>query len=212
MIIGTVEKYSALKEACNLAKQQLSIVTIKTEKNDICPVGSIDFFEIINLNGIDFKTLRKHHIDPDDISVLPFSSGTTGLPKGVMLTHNNIVANCEMVNAKLPNESIAIETTNNFQDVLPGILPFFHIYGLTCCLLSKLALGCKIVTLPKFLPELFLNTLAEHKATVIFLAPPVIIFMGNHDKVTNKHVDNIRIVMSGAAPLGQLDAERFKAK
>lgn len=65
------------------------------------------------------------------------------------------------------------QTNSNFQDVLPCVLPFFHIYGLTLTLLSKIVLGCKLVTLPKFAPDTFLNSLDEHKATVLHLVPPM---------------------------------------
>lgn len=58
-----------------------------------------------------------------------------------------------MLDAKLPDKRLMLPTTNDFQDVLPSVLPFFHIYGLTVSLISKLALGCKIVSLPKFEPE-----------------------------------------------------------
>jgi len=61
----------------------------------------------------------------------------------------------------------------DFQDVVPCVLPFFHIYGLTCILLCKLAHGCKLITLPKFAPDTYLNVLEKHKASVLFLVPPI---------------------------------------
>lgn len=70
-----------------------------------------------------------------------------------MLTHLNITTNCEMLDAKLPDKRLMLPTTNDFQDVLPSVLPFFHIYGMVVSLVSKLALGCKVVSLPKFEPE-----------------------------------------------------------
>lgn len=141
---------------------------------------------------------------------MPFSSGTTGLPKGVMLTHNNIAANCEMINVKLPRERLIQPTTADFQDSLPSVLPFFHIYGFTVSLIDKLALGCKIVTLPKFEPESFLSSLIEHQATYLNLVPPLVLFLANDKRSTERHFDYVRTVMSGAAPIGALDAQRFK--
>lgn len=78
--------------------------------------------------------------------------------------------------------NFTLPTTSTFQDVLPCVLPFFHIYGLTITLLSKIALGCKLVTLPKFTPDTFLNSLAEHKATVLHLVPPIGEFHTNYLK------------------------------
>jgi len=79
-------------------------------------------------------------------------------------------------------------------------------------LVSKLALGCKIVSLPKFEPEGFLTTLAEHKATYLTLVPPIVLFLANSDKTTKHHLEHVRTIMSGAAPLGASDIERFQKK
>lgn len=149
---------------------------------------------------------------PDDICTLPFSSGTTGLPKGVMLTHANITANCEMLNSKLPLQRLTLPTTKDFQDVMIGVLPFFHIYGFTCLLISRLALGCKVVTLPKFHPETFVTALAEHKSGYLNLVPPLIMFLTNDERVNTNHLASVRTVLNGAAPIGQSDVERLKIK
>lgn len=100
-------------------------------------------------------------------------SGTTGLSKGVKLSHKNIVSNSVMINSDTGNGSISKPAIGDNQDVLPCVLPFFHIYGLTCTLLSKLAHGCKIIALPKFTPESYLNALDKHQATVLYLVPPI---------------------------------------
>lgn len=78
-----------------------------------------------------------------------------------------------MINSDTGNGSISKPAFGDRQDVLPCVLPFFHIYGLTCTLLSKLAHGCKIVALPKFTPESYLNALEKHQATVLYLVPPI---------------------------------------
>lgn len=127
-----------------------------------------------------------------------------------MLTHLNLTSNCEMLNAKLPERRTAEETTNDFQEVLPSVLPFYHIYGFTFSVLSKLSLGCKVVTLPKFEPLTFLNSLIEHKATILAIVPPIMLFLGGSDKVTKKHLSHVRTVICAGAPLGASDAERFK--
>lgn len=129
-----------------------------------------------------------------------------------MLTHLNVISNCEMIDAKIPEKRLMLPTTNDFQDVLPSVLPFFHIYGLVVSLISKLSLGCKIVSLPKFEPSGFLTTLVEHKATFLNLVPPIVLFLANNDKATKRHLEHVRTIMSGAAPLGASDVERFKIK
>lgn len=122
---------------------------------------------------VDFSALKPHTRHPDDLVFLPYSSGTTGLPKGVMLSHNNIAVNCEQLNVKLGESPLVKETTADFQEVSLSVLPFFHIYGLTVLMIAKLALGTKIVTLPSFKPKTFLNATRDYKATMLHLVPPI---------------------------------------
>lgn len=78
-----------------------------------------------------------------------------------------------MLLAKTAPTPLVLPTTDTNQDVLPCVLPFFHIYGLTVTLLSKLAQGCKLVTLPKFAPDTFLNSVIGYKGSVLHLVPPI---------------------------------------
>uniref|UniRef100_A0A1B0D2R2 Uncharacterized protein n=1 Tax=Phlebotomus papatasi TaxID=29031 RepID=A0A1B0D2R2_PHLPP len=211
-VVTTVDRFDALKEACALTKRSIRIATVRHKATEALPEGAIDFAELVNPHGVDFSALRRPNVSIEDIAFLPYSSGTTGLPKGVQLTHRNITSNCEMLKAKSGDVCIVEPTTDNFQDVLPCVLPFFHIYGLTVTLLSKLQFGCKIVTLPRFHPDSFLNVMAKHKGTVLHLVPPIIIILGHHDKLQSRHTESIRVVMSGAAPMGTPDAERFTAR
>ena len=102
-------------------------------------------------------------IDPAaDLAVLPYSSGTTGLPKGVMLTHRNLVANLCQVQAAFPIEP---------DDTLIGVLPFFHIYGMTVIMNQGLRAGATIVTMPRFDLEQFLDLLESHGVTARLRGP-----------------------------------------
>lgn len=172
-VVTTVDRFDALKEACALTKRSIRIATVRHKATEALPEGAIDFAELINPHGVDFSALRRPNVSIEDIAFLPYSSGTTGLPKGVQLTHRNITSNCEMLKAKSGDVCIVEPTTDNFQDVLPCVLPFFHIYGLTVTLLSKMQFGCKIVTLPRFHPDSFLNVMAKHRGTVLHLVPPI---------------------------------------
>lgn len=90
-----------------------------------------------------------------------------------MLSHNNIVVNCEQFHVPLPDTPLIPETTTNYQAVCPAVLPFFHIYGFTVCLMSKLKLRTKIISLPKFNPETFMKAVIVDKGSILHLVPPI---------------------------------------
>jgi acyl-CoA synthetase (AMP-forming)/AMP-acid ligase II len=134
-------------------------------------------------------------VGPEDLAVLPYSSGTTGLMKGVMLTHRNLVANIEQAWSSMP---IADD------DVLIGLMPFFHIYGQTVVLNLGLAKGATIVTMPRFDLDQFLELSEKHGATWLHIAPPIVLALATAPQVEGRDFSKVKLVISGAAPL---DAE-----
>ncbi|KAI0235160.1 4-coumarate--CoA ligase 2 [Lamellibrachia satsuma] len=132
----------------------------------------------------------------EDLVALPFSSGTTGLPKGVMLTHYNLVANVDQTRADDVLGYVAGE------DVLMGILPWFHIYGQTVVALACLKAGASVVSMPKFLPELFLKVIKDYKITFLPIVPPIMLFLAKHPMVNKDHFPSVHTVTTAAAPCG----------
>jgi acyl-CoA synthetase (AMP-forming)/AMP-acid ligase II len=136
--------------------------------------------------------------DPDDLVALPYSSGTTGLPKGVMLSHRNLVANVLQSSAQQPI------TTD---DTLIGVLPFFHIYGLNVVMNAVLRNGATLVTMPRFDLEDYLELVQEHRATKAHLVPPIVLALAKSPLVDRYDLSSLQLVNSGAAPLSAELAE-----
>ncbi|MDX2969097.1 AMP-binding protein [Kribbella solani] len=132
-------------------------------------------------------------IDPaSDVAVLPYSSGTTGAAKGVMLTHRNIATNISQAEVMIqiaPGERVI------------AILPFFHIYGLSVLMNLPLRLGVTVVVLPKFDLQQFLTTLDQQRITRAFVAPPVVLALAKHPLVDGYDLSHLKYVTSAAAPL-----------
>jgi len=135
-------------------------------------------------------------IDPaSDVVALPYSSGTTGLQKGVMLTHRNLVANLAQTEAAFAGGLVA-------DDVVLGILPFFHIYGLVVVMNLSLRIGASVVTMPRFELNDFLALMESHRISVAYLVPPIVLALAKHPAVDEHDLSHLRWIMSGAAPLG----------
>ena len=157
----------------------------------------------------DGVTVDPAPIDPaQDLAVLPYSSGTTGVSKGVMLTHRNLVANLAQLEAMAPHVAVPVDG----DDVVLGLLPFFHIYGMTVIMCYSLLKGATIVTMPRFDLEQFLGLIQSHEVSYINVVPPIVQALAKHPVVDSFDLGSLRGVMSGAAPLGgdvaRLAAER----
>lgn len=131
------------------------------------------------------------------------------MPKGVMLSHSNLLSNCEAMETNLPYERIIIPTIGDYQAVIPSFLPFYHGYGLIVLLLSKLAIGAKIVSIPKYDVNEVLRIIKDMKATFLPLVPPVLIQLANYEGAKPEHFRTIQTVMSAASNIAHADVERF---
>lgn len=129
----------------------------------------------------------------NDVVVLPYSSGTTGQPKGVMLTHRNLVAN---VTQSAAVAGIAPD------DKAIAFLPFFHIYGMTVLMNLFLNQRATIITMPRFDLELYLRLIQDHRATRLYIVPPVALALAKHPMVEDFDVSSVKQIFSGAAPMG----------
>jgi len=134
-------------------------------------------------------------IDPgEDVAVLQYTGGTTGLPKGAMLTHANIYAN-------------TVQCTDWFtgarmgEERMLGVLPFFHVFAMTAVMNLSIRLGAEIVMLPRFELDAVMETIASKKPTLFPAVPTIYTAILNHPKRAQYDLSSIRMCISGGAPL-----------
>ena len=153
--------------------------------------GATPFAALLESEGV----VPEIEINPrEDIVALPYSSGTTGVAKGVMLTHYNMVANlCQLEKIDRISE----------QDTLIAVLPFFHIYGMNVIMNTGLFKGAAIVIMPRFELEQFLNVLQTYGVTRAHLVPPIMLALTKQPIVDQYDLSKLKLIMSGAAPLGE---------
>lgn len=170
--------------------------------------GKPNFLDIIEDKNIPFINVPEYA--EEDMCVLLYSSGTTGPPKGAIFKHG--IVSCHIPMMLHPQICPNYLATDENQDVVVGLMPFFHAYGLYAILLSNLLLGSKIVTLPKFLPESFIATHKKHKVGVWHLVPTILQFLVAHPLVTSDDLASMRIANCSAAPCPADGAHALKNK
>ncbi|WP_019242848.1 MULTISPECIES: long-chain-fatty-acid--CoA ligase [Bacillus] len=139
----------------------------------------------------------------NDLALLQYTGGTTGFPKGVMLTHKNLVSNTKMCKSWLYK-------CNEGEESVLGILPFFHVYGMTTVLILAVMERHKMILLPKFDAETTLKTIDKQKPTLFPGAPTIYIALLNHKNLSKYDLSSISACISGSAPLPVEVQERFE--
>ncbi|HEY7347031.1 MAG TPA: long-chain fatty acid--CoA ligase [Ktedonobacterales bacterium] len=139
---------------------------------------------------------------PDDVAVILYTSGTTGRPKGAMLTHRNLLSNAQAI------IQLADLTPN---DVLMSVLPLFHVFGSTVCMVAPLLAGAPIVLVPRFDPRRLLPTIQQHKVTILAGVPSMYALLLRTPLAT-QDISSLRLCVSGGAALPGEILRAFKDK
>lgn len=139
----------------------------------------------------------------EDLAILQYTGGTTGFPKGVMLTHKNLIANTKMCQAWLYK-------CRKGEEIVLGALPFFHVYGMTTVMILSILQASKMVLIPKPDPEVFLKTIQSQRPTMFPGAPTMYIGMLNHPELSKYDLSSIDSCISGSAPLPVEVQEQFE--
>ena len=172
--------------------------------------------EKINVNARPFDDILQQHepnppdveINPEeDLAVLQYTGGTTGFPKGAMLTHYNLVANAEMT-AEILREWL--KKFGGKEVYSMGLLPFFHSYGMTVCLNVGLTIPAGLLLVPQFNADLIFYLIQQYKPVIFPGVPTAFMALMNHPEVQNYDLDSIDVCISGAAPMPVEAIEQFE--
>ena len=143
----------------------------------------------------------------NDVVALPYSSGTTGLPKGVMLSHRGLVTSvAQLVDGDNPNLHLRED------DVVLCVLPMFHVYSLHSILLCGLRAGAALVIMKRFDCARMFELVERHGVTIAPLVPPIVVEMAKSDAIDRHDLSSVRMVISGAAPMGKELQDILRAK
>jgi acyl-CoA synthetase (AMP-forming)/AMP-acid ligase II len=157
--------------------------------------NAISFASLLNNEGKPPHTT----IDPHkDLAALPYSSGTTGFPKGVMLTHHNLVSMLCQLDANDPLRE---------DDTMICLVPMYHLYGLHVVMNLALSQGATVVTLPRYDQRQFLAALQKYKVTIAPLVPPLVLALSRAPEVDDYDLSNLKVIHCGAASLGSIVAD-----
>ncbi|KAL6534904.1 4-coumarate--CoA ligase 3 [Orobanche gracilis] len=193
LIITQSQYVDKLRDSCDnsvVFGEDFIVVTI-----DGSPEGCLHFSVLSEANENEAPEVE---IDPDDAVALPFSSGTTGLPKGVILTHRSLITSiAQQVDGDNPNLFLKPD------DLVLCVLPLFHIYSLNSVLLCSLRAGVGVLLMQKFDIGSLLELIQRHRVSVAAVVPPLVLALAKNPMVDNFDLSSIRMVLSGAAPLGR---------
>jgi acyl-CoA synthetase (AMP-forming)/AMP-acid ligase II len=164
------------------------------------PMGAVPFDSLRSETHVGIPAVR---VVPTDVAFLPWSSGTSGLPKSVVLTHRNLVASlCQTRPVHQVGED----------DVVIAALPLFHAFGFQVTLNLSLLQGATVVILPRFELDAFLSAVQDHAVTRAEVVPPIVLALATSDRVDAFDLSSLRVVTAGAAPLDGDLARSFAAR
>ena len=175
------------------------LAPLKGIKKHPCP-GSEDMMEV--LKSYEGSVPKKVEVSYDELALLQYTGGTTGVPKGAMLTHYNLLVNAIQA-------AHWLFTAETGKERFLTVLPLFHIYGMTTSMNAPIYLASTMVLLPRFDVEEVMKTIEKYRVTVFCGVPTMYIGIINHPRVTKFNLRSIKACISGAAPLPMAVIKRF---
>jgi len=161
-----------------------------------------DFLELLK-SAPDGDETTLPRLKQTDLALLQYTGGTTGIPKGVMLTHRNVVANAFQCRVWVPD-------FREGREIFLGVIPFFHVYGLSTTQHLAVMTGCPQILLPRFLVDEVLQAIHRHQVTIFSGIPAMFMMISDYPKVQRYNLRSLRVCLSGASPLHAEVQERFE--
>jgi acyl-CoA synthetase (AMP-forming)/AMP-acid ligase II len=192
-ILVTVPPFLEIALKATEGTRVADVYVLGAEPGQELPAGARPFPELLGA-----PLAEQVPVLPDDVIALPYSSGTTGVSKGVMLTHRNLVANIAQV---------LVPAQMREDEKIIAVLPFFHVYGMQVLMNTGLRAGATTITMPRFDLEQFLRLHQDYAITRSFVAPPIVLALAKHPLVDQFDLTALEQVFSGAAPLSAELAE-----
>ncbi|XP_010466355.1 PREDICTED: 4-coumarate--CoA ligase 4-like [Camelina sativa] len=191
-----ITKKCYVEKLTDLKNDGVMIVCVDDGDDDVVSSTDDGCVSFTELTQADEKELPKPEISPEDTVALPYSSGTTGLPKGVMITHKGLVTSiAQKVDGENPNLNYTAS------DVILCFLPMFHIYALDALMLSAMRTGAALLIVPRFELNLVMELIQRYKVTVVPVAPPVVLAFVKSPETERYDLSSVRMMLSGAATL-----------
>ena len=160
----------------------------------------VQFDKLVDNNGL----VNMAEVDPvKDIAVLQYTGGTTGLPKGAMLTHANVLANAQQIKYWMPS-------IDGGDESVLGVIPLFHSFAMTTVMNLSLISGSQMYLLPRFDLKQVLETLSKNKVTLMMGVPTIFIAINGYDDLQDYDLTSLKVCISGGAPLPIAVKEEFE--
>ncbi len=191
----------AAANAVSLPAERILLIGSEEDGTASLPSGVRNWQDILRLGQPAGKT-KEVTVTSQDLAFLVYSSGTTGVPKGVELTHRNIISNTLMVSwAEGENLTQGRQGLKSGRDKILSVLPQYHIYGLQCLIHAGVYMGVEVIVPPAFTLPSFLEVVQRFGISYAYVAPPIVLHLAKNPTVANFDLSSLRFLTSGAAPL-----------
>ncbi|WP_238492542.1 long-chain-fatty-acid--CoA ligase [Desulfotruncus alcoholivorax] len=185
-------------------RANVRLKNIVTFNIDGSPVSTgddtVDLQSVIHDYSSDY---RQDSVGPKDLALLQYTGGTTGVSKGCMLTHSNLVANV------LQTVEVVGKNYCRGNDYVIGVLPLFHVYGLTCIMNMSVYMGVTMILFPRFEPKTVIEAIHGYRVGVFFASPTMLIAINSYKEIGSYDLRCLHTCVSGSAPLPNEVKEAF---